>query len=231
MSLKQPPPPIRYVIFDCDGVLVDSEILAAQTVLMMLKPHGFVMDASEYGSRFAGKVEEDTLAIVQNEYGITLPDNFLAQLRSAIEHRLDHDLQAIAGIRDVVGSLSVPKAIVSNSRLCRVVASLEVTNLSDLFPKNLFAVDMVERPKPAPDIYLHAMQELGAQPAECLVVEDSPSGVTAAYRAGARVIGFLGASHIPVGHEATLKQAGASMIAPDAKALRELFDHLSLTTD
>ena len=229
MSLEEPFPSIRYIIFDCDGVLVDSEILASQTVLAMLRPYGFMMNKAEYGSRFSGKIEEDILTIVQNEYGIALPDSFLTEVRSAIERRLDSDLQPIAGMREVVESLSVPKAIVSNSRLRRVMASLNTTHLSDLFSENLFAVDMVERPKPAPDIYLYAMQKLRARPAECLVVEDSFSGVTAAYQAGAQVIGFSGASHVPAGHDKMLKQAGAQMITADAGALRELLDSMSLT--
>ena len=226
MKTEKLPHPIRCVIFDCDGVLVDSEILASQTVLAMLKPYGFVMSPEEYGSRFAGKVEEDTLAIIRGEYGISLPDDFLARLRLEIERHLDHDLQPIAGMKNVIKDLSLPKAIVSNSRLVRVIASLKTAGLAGLFGEELFAAEMVEHPKPAPDIYLHAARQLGVLPAECLVVEDSQSGVTAAHRAGMTVVGFLGASHIPAGHAEVVRQAGAWTTVADAGELEELFEKI-----
>lgn len=214
--------PIRQIIFDCDGVLVDSEILASQTVLRMLKPYGFTMGQEEYSQRFAGKVEEDTLAIVREEYQIDLPADFVSGLRPEIERRLDRELQPIAGMKEVISGLSLPKAVVSNSRLNRVIASLKTTGLSGLFEDDLFAVDMVSRPKPAPDLYEYAASQLGRLPAECLVIEDSPSGVTAAHQAGMPVIGFLGASHIPPGHGDTLRQAGAWTTVDDAAALARL---------
>ena len=223
MKLEKIPHPIQCVIFDCDGVLVDSEILAAQTVLTMLKPYGFVMDQEEYSSRFAGKVEEDTLAIVREEYQIELPDDFLDRLRSEIERHLDQDLQPITGMKEAVERLSLPKAIVSNSRSNRVIASLETTGLSGLVGDNIFAVEVVEHPKPAPDIYLYAARQLGVSPAACLVVEDSQSGVTAAHRAGMTVVGFLGAGHIPPGHQEVVKQAGAWTTVANAEELDTLF--------
>ena len=226
MNIKPFTQPIRQIIFDCDGVLVDSEILAAQTVLRMLEPYGFTMSQEEYSHRFAGKVEEDTLAIVREDYHIDLPDDFLPQLRLEIERRLDHELQPIAGMKAVINGLSLPKAVVSNSRLVRVIASLKTAGLSELFGDDLFAVEMVAHPKPAPDIYRYAASQLGHSPAECLVVEDSPSGVTAAHQAGMPVVGFLGASHIPVGHGDTLLQAGAWTAVADAEALGRLFEEI-----
>lgn len=226
MRTEPLPHPIQYVIFDCDGVLVDSEILASQTVLEMLAPYGFTMDPEEYGRRFAGKIEEDILAIVRKEYSITLPDDFLSQLRLAIERRLNRDLQPISGMKEVISDLSLPRAVVSNSRSDRVIASLETAELTSLFGDALFAVEMVKRPKPAPDIYQYAARQLGVLPSECLVVEDSQSGVTAAHRAGMKVIGFLGASHIIAGHEEALKQAGAWTVVADAVALRTLFSQV-----
>ncbi len=111
------PKTVQCVIFDCDGVLVDSEILATQTSLRMLQPYGFTMSPEEYGRLFAGKVEEDTLRIVQNEYGIELPDDFTAQLRQEIAHCLDHELQPISGMKEIIAAVSLPRAVVLNSRL------------------------------------------------------------------------------------------------------------------
>lgn len=215
------PPVIQCVIFDCDGVLVDSEIIANQTALQMLRPYGFVMTPEEYGRQYAGKVEEDILRIIQEEHGINLPSDFITRLRQAIDHDLDHELRPIPGMKEVITALPVPRAVVSNSRLVRVVASLKVAGLSASFGDNVFAVDLVQNPKPAPDLYLYAAQHLGVPPAACLVVEDSASGVTAAHRAGMPVIGFLAASHIPPGHAVTLKQAGARSTASSAAELME----------
>lgn len=221
MNFKNKSQAVQCVIFDCDGVLVDSEILANRTALEMLRPYGFVMSPEEYGRLYAGKVEEDILRIVREEHGIDLPDNFNVQLRQAIDHRLDNDLQPISGMKEVIAAVALPRAVVSNSRLARVTASLQMAGLSDLFGEHVFAVDLVENPKPAPDLYLHAAQRLGVEPAACLVVEDSSSGVTAAHRAGMPVIGFLAASHIPPGHAETLMQAGAYTTANTAVELAE----------
>ena len=209
------------VIFDCDGVLVDSEILANQTALQLLRPFGFTMSPQDYGSSFAGKVEEDILGIIQEEYGIDLPEDFNVQLRRAIDYRLDHELQPILGMKEVVAAVALPRAVVSNSRLARVEASLKMAGLSQAFSENVFAVDLVAHPKPAPDLYLYAARQLRIEPAACLVVEDSTSGVTAAHRAGMPVIGFLAASHIPPGHADTLRQAGAYVTVADARELTE----------
>ena len=213
--------PVQCVIFDCDGVLVDSEILANRTALQMLQPFGFTMSWQDYGSSFAGKIEEDILRIIQEEYGIDLPPDFNVQLRRAIDHRLDHELQPIAGMKEVVAAVALPRAVVSNSRLARVAASLKMAGLAKAFGDNVFAVDLVARPKPAPDLYLYAARQLDTEPAACLVVEDSASGVTAAHRAGMPVIGFLAASHIPPGHADTLRAAGAYTTAVTAAELAE----------
>ena len=215
--------PARCVIFDCDGVLVDSEILANQTALQLLRPFGFRMTWEEYGHRFAGKVEEDILRIIEEEYDVDLPDDFNIELRRAIDDRLDHELRPIPGMEEVVAAVTPPRAVVSNSQLARVTASLKVAGLAEAFGENVFAVDLVARPKPAPDLYLYAARQLKVEPAACLVVEDSASGVTAAHRAGMPVIGFLAASHIPPGHAETLRQAGAYTTANNAS---ELIEHL-----
>jgi HAD superfamily hydrolase (TIGR01509 family) len=226
LELKNLNSQIRCVIFDCDGVLVDSEILASQASLRMLKPYGFTMSPKEYSHLFAGKVEEDILAIIQRDYHINLPDDFLSKVRLEIEHSLDHELQAIKGVKETIAKIPVTKAVVSNSRLVRVISSLKVAGLSEIFGKNLFAAEMVKRPKPAPDVYLHAASELGFEPSACLVVEDSQSGVTAAHRAGMNVIGFLGASHIPDGHERTVREVGAFTTASNMEALGRMFQEV-----
>jgi beta-phosphoglucomutase-like phosphatase (HAD superfamily) len=124
-------------------------------------------------------------------------------------------------MKEVVAAVALTRAVVSNSQLVRVTASLKVAGLAEAFGENVFAVDLVARPKPAPDLYHHAARQLKVAPAACLVVEDSASGVTAAHRAGMPVIGFLAASHIPPGHADTLMRAGAYTTAANAAELTE----------
>ena len=210
---------VQCVIFDCDGVLVDSEILATRTSLRMLRPYGITMSVEEYSRLFAGKVEEDILRIIEQKYDVAFPPDFTARLQREITHCLDHELQPIPGMKAVIAEVALPKAVVSNSRMVRLNASLNVAGLSDFFGDHVFAVDLVVNPKPAPDLYLHAARQLGVAPAACLVVEDSLSGATAAHRAGMPVIGFLAASHIPAGHADTLTEAGAYATAATASEL------------
>lgn len=217
---------IKAVIFDCDGVLVDSEIIASTIALELLKPLGFNMSLEEYAKAFAGKVERDTLNIIQNEYKITLPSEFLSQLRLKIEYALDNDLKAIKGVYDTIQSIDLPKAVVSNSRQVRVIHSLKVAGLADFFGENLFSSDMVEKPKPDPAIYLLAAQILGVRPEQCLVIEDSISGATSALRAGMNVIGFLGGSHIFNGHDSKLKETGVFATANDMNDLQKVINSI-----
>lgn len=223
MKINKVKLPIQCIIFDCDGVLVDSEIIASRVVLQKLKPLGFHMDEKTYSHKFAGKVEADTLKIIREEYQISIPEDFLANLRLEIEKSIDEELQAIPGARDTIQTIPVKKAVVSNSRLVRVISSLKVAGLSDLFGDQLFSAEMVENPKPAPDVYLHAARELNVDPANCLVVEDSQSGVTAAYLAGMQVVGFLAASHIPESHDVTVTEAGAFTTVASMAELKQLF--------
>lgn len=220
---------IKAVIFDCDGVLVDSEIIASRTALSMLRPYGIEMSVPEYAKKFAGKVEEDTLHILKTDFQLDLPDDFLSKLKLKIEHALDNDLETIKGSIDVISNIHLPKAVVSNSRLVRVLHSLKLASLEDYFGKYIFSAEMVEKPKPDPAVYLLAASKLEINPTNCLVIEDSPSGATAAVKAGMHVIGFLGGSHIYEGHAEQLQQSGVFTTAKDMddlnKKLRKLLSN------
>lgn len=226
MQMKE----IKAVIFDCDGVLVDSEIIASSTALEMLKPYGVEMSIHEYARKFSGKVEEDTIQIIKTEYKVDLSNEFLSNLKLRIEHALDHDLEPIKGAAEVISSIHLPKAVVSNSRLVRVIHSLKLASLEEHFGKNVFSAEMVEKPKPDPAVYLLAANKLNVDPGNCLVIEDSPSGATAAVRAGMHVIGFLGASHIYEGHEIQLKKNGVFTTAKDMKDLKGKIEQLLSNT-
>lgn len=209
MILKQFKSKISAIIFDCDGVLVDSEFVASQVSLRMIEPYGVRMTLQDYARLFAGKVEEDIIGVIKKEYNIDLPKDYVPKLKLAIEKALDNELQPIPGVKETLSNIQKKMGVASNSRLVRVIHSLKIAGISNIFEKNLFAAEMVARPKPYPDLYLLAAEKLNASPNECLVIEDSETGVTAATAAGMQVIGFLGGSHIYEGHGQKLMKAGA----------------------
>lgn len=217
---------IAAVIFDCDGVLVDSEFIASQVSLRMLEPYGVTMTAQDYARLFAGKVEEDIIGVIKKEYNVALPEDYVPKLKLAIENALDNDLQPISGVKETLTNIQKKVGVASNSRLVRVIHSLKIADLSDVFEKNLFAAEMVAQPKPYPDVYLLAAQKLKVSPNECLVVEDSVTGVTAATSAGMHVIGFLGASHIYEGHDQKLIKAGAFTTAQNMEELNVIIQQI-----
>lgn len=197
------------LIFDCDGVLVDSEAIAEATLIRQLAELLPDIPRDVALRQALGMTTANILAHLEAQSAHRLPADALARVDAAIEARLAEELRAIEGVAEVVARLELPLAIVSNSRRRRVVASLANTGLDAwLGDVPLFTAEQVEQPKPAPDLYLLAARSLGCAPRDCLVVEDSVSGVTAARAAGMTVIGFTGASHIEDGHAERLQAAG-----------------------
>jgi len=211
------------LIFDCDGVLVDSEVIAEATLLQQLGQ--LLPDIPEDVAlrQALGMTTGAILERLERQSAHRLPADALERIDGAIEARLAKELRAVEGVADTLAGIELPVAIVSNSRRRRVLASLAVTGLdARLGEVPLFTADEVERPKPAPDLYLLAARRMGRAPADCLVVEDSVSGVTAAHAAGMTVIGFTGASHIEEGHVARLLEAGAWRVLPAMHGLESL---------
>jgi HAD superfamily hydrolase (TIGR01509 family) len=186
------------VIFDCDGVLVDSEIIAADTLADMLGRYGQPADSSQVLERYLGR----SFKAVQDDYraatGTPLPASFAAEQRQALETAFRAELKPIEGIRDVLRRLQkrgVPYALASSSSLDRIEDSLEITGLAPYFEGRVFSSSMVKRGKPAPDLFLHVAKEMAAAPGRSLVIEDSPAGVAAGKAAGMTVWGFTGGGH------------------------------------
>ncbi|SDL36910.1 haloacid dehalogenase superfamily, subfamily IA, variant 3 with third motif having DD or ED [Modicisalibacter muralis] len=199
------------LIFDCDGVLVDSEAIAEAVIVQRLGEWLPDIQPAAMLRQALGMTTAAILEHIERHSAHSLPSDALLRIESDIEKHLERDLQAIEGVLEAVAELRLPLAIVSNSSRRRVQASLANTGLLEtlLGEAPLFTADQVERPKPAPDVYLLAARSLNSEPRDCLVVEDSVSGVTAAHAAGMTVIGFTGASHIEPGHGERLKQVGA----------------------
>tara|TARA_R110002012_G_scaffold52905_2_gene135923 strand:- start:1305 stop:1976 length:672 start_codon:yes stop_codon:yes gene_type:complete len=216
---------MRTLIFDCDGVLVDSEALAEDTLVVYLTRWLPDLDITERLSQALGMTTADILAYMERLSAHTLPPDATEQVDSAIEARLARELKAIDGAEKAVRGIALEKAVVSNSRRSRVLASLASTQLADAFGDvAIFTADQVAHPKPDPALYRLAASQLGQVPRDCLVVEDSVAGVTAAHAAGMCVIGFVGASHVDADQSARLTQAGAWRILDHMHGLEALVD-------
>ena len=205
------------ILFDCDGVLVDSEIIACRVLAAEIGARIPELDQADFAANIFGVTDHDAVRQAEAEYGVRLPDGFADQAAAAIRREVLRSVEPVAGTAEAVGSIDLPMAVVSNSPLGRVRRMLDRTALQSFFGDRLFCAEMVARPKPFPDVYLSAAAALGAEPSRCIAVEDSIAGVTAAAAAGMSVIGFLGGSHIQPGHGQRLLQAGAMALC-DAMA-------------
>ena len=194
---------------DCDGVIVDSEVLAERVLteaLSELAPRGEIeaLVRASFGLSMSR-----ILAEASARFGLDLPADTLAVLRARSEALLETSVEPIAGVREALEAIDLPMAVVSNSRRASVENSLRRAGVDSIFGGRIFSAELVAAPKPAPDVYRLACETMGFAPSCTLAIEDSSAGVRAAVAAGVRVIGFTGASHIPPGHARTLAQLGA----------------------
>ena len=211
-------PPL--VIFDCNGVLVDSEAIAATIAAQELTRVGFAVTPDIIARFFAGRRPADMLADVEAATERKLPPNFGAMLAATTMRRLRDEVRATAHADYALTWLRGPKCVASSSPLDRVRATLEATDLLRHFEPNVFSASDVAHGKPAPDLFLDVANKVGVQPADCIVVEDSPAGVAAAHAAGMVPIGFVGGSHTGPDLGAYLTNAGARTVIADMRALK-----------
>ncbi len=205
---------IKLVIFDCDGVLVDSEYLAARHESRRYGEQGFKLSTTEFSGRFAGKTGEVISREIEEELGKKLPEGFYKQVELELDEILEREIVAISGIAAALKKITLPRCICSNSGPKRLELMLKKTGLHEAFKPAIYsAKDLTPpAPKPAPDIFLHAMREFGVSGRQAVVIEDSTHGVLAAKRAGARVIGFTGGKHSYPQHAEKLSEAGAETV-------------------
>ena len=182
------------VIFDCDGVLVDSEVLSCQCLSEVLGECGIALSEDEAVELFLGRSSAALLSHYKDDRRVN-PETFLPELKSRVLQRFSQQLRPIPGVEAVVSRLESLSCVASSSDLDRVSQSLALTGLASLFGSRLYTAQMVERGKPAPDLFLYAAAQMHAAPQRTLVIEDSVSGVTAAKAAGMAVWGFVGGSH------------------------------------
>jgi HAD superfamily hydrolase (TIGR01509 family) len=204
-------PPLL-VVFDCDGVLVDSEPISNGVLAEMLAEQGWELTLAEARARFQGLLLEDVRADAERHLGRALPAGWLEQYVSRRAAVFDAELRPVPGARELVERVlhaGMAACVASQGSLAKTARSLALTGLADLFGEGArFSAAQVPRGKPHPDLFLHAAATLGVAPADCAVVEDTPSGVTAAARAGMTVYGFCADSD-----ERALRDAGAETAA------------------
>jgi len=207
------------VIFDCDGVLVDSEILSLEVELAMLAEQGLTFTRIDYVTRFMGLSHDGFFAAMNQEaaarLGAPLPPDFRAELMARVRQTMLDNLTAIPGAHEAVTATTLPKAVASSSTREGLERKLRQVGLWDHFAPHVYSAQHVENAKPAPDLFLHAARALGIAPADCLVIEDSVNGVTAGIVAGMTVWGFVGGGHADDGLGDRLTAAGASRILAD----------------
>jgi HAD superfamily hydrolase (TIGR01509 family) len=208
------------VIFDCNGVLVDSEPIAAAVLVEALRRIGLTLSADGAMRRFQGRRPADILAAIEKATGTKLPSDFAATTATETLHRLRTELRAMAHAAHALTWIRGPKAVASSSPPDRIQLSLEVTGLIRFFEPRLFSASQVRHGKPAPDLFLLAAARSKADPADCIVVEDSPPGIAAAAAAGMTPIGFVGCSQTPGRLASELIAAGARGVVADLRSLK-----------
>lgn len=212
---------VKHIIFDCDGVLIDSEIVAAEVLSKWLEEQGYAIDVNDFISRFTGKTFTDILEIAKLEGHLTHELNIKEEVL-ALDQKIQTQIRPIDGVKEMLEQLKRPISAVSNSAKAYVEHALNLLNVSHLFEDRIFSAEMVAEAKPSPQVYELALKKLQLRPSDVIVVEDSKAGVQSAISAGLTVIGFLGGSHIRQGHQEQLETLGVRLFANDHKTLAKL---------
>ncbi len=206
------PAPFDLVIFDCDGVLVDSEVLAVEAFVAVLREAGLPATPAMI-ERCFGMKQADILLAVSEQTGLDVPADVAAELWPATRALFERELRPMPGVAAFIDGLGGrARCVASSSNPERIRLSLTLTGLADRFGEAVFSSHQVARGKPAPDLFLFAAERMGVDPGRCLVIEDSTYGVQGARAAGMRAVGFVGGSHIPAGHADALERAGAETV-------------------
>ncbi|ACS50810.1 HAD family hydrolase [Bartonella grahamii] len=228
-------PQIDLIIFDCDGVLVDSEYLAAKIGSQLLKQTGYEISPEELSERFAGLIFRDILKQVEQETEKPISAHLIDQMTNIFRTQIKTKLRAIDDVREAVEIIQTryPYCICSNAKSVDIKEMLTTVDLYDLFEGKIFSAPEVgtKRTKPAPDVFLFAAQQLQAEPQNTIVIEDSLHGVHAAIAAGMRVIGFTGGSHSYLGHSNALAEAGAETVIAKHAHLGEVLEAMAVWRD
>ena len=218
---------VQAVIFDCDGVLVDSEVLAHEVETEVLNEIGLHYDRHEFTARFMGMSDSAFFAALEADGQARLGRSIIDEIRGPMNERMrravEERLREIPGALSAVTTLRQVKAVASSSTAGRLAVKLRKTGLWDHFAPHIYSAEHVKHAKPAPDLFLHAAGALAVPPADCLVIEDSINGVLAGRAAGMRVWGFGGGGHMSERLMERLSETGAERIVSSWAEAEDLF--------
>ena len=210
------------VIFDCDGVLVDSEVISCRAHAETLTRHGYPITPDQVFDRFLGQSMRKATLEIERELGRNLPEDFHTQVYAEIFRLFAVSLEATPHIEEALDGIMLPVCVASSGPPEKISTSLNHVGLYDRFAPHIFSAVQVANGKPAPDLFLFAAEQMQTTPARCLVIEDSVAGVAAGRAAGMTVLGFHGGSHCTAGHADLLRAAGAAVTFNDMRELPEL---------
>ncbi|KEG19931.1 HAD family hydrolase [Bartonella bacilliformis] len=228
-------PQIDLIIFDCDGVLVDSEYLLAKIGSQLLKEIGYKISPEELSERFAGLIFCDILKKIEQEIGKPISAHIIDRMSDLFRAQMKTDLHPINGVKRAIENVKsrYPYCICSNAMKTDIEQMLITVNFFDFFEDKIFSAPEVgtKKPKPAPDVFLFAAHELGIKPQNAIVIEDSIHGVRSAKAAGMRVIGFTGGSHSYLNHSNDLIASGAETVINKYAHLPKVLEAMTIWQD
>jgi HAD superfamily hydrolase (TIGR01509 family) len=217
---------IKLVIFDCDGVLINSEPLASRTLAEALNRVGVAITPAEAHRRFTGNAEPEIRRICETDYGLADVSGLFARWHEDLYATFATDLLPMDGMLELVAGLNLPKCVASNSSAERLGKSLGNTNLAPLFASHVYSAQAVANPKPAPDLLIHCATQFSIRPDQCVMIDDSPHGVRAAVAAGMIPIGFVDPVDPRLDRVKTLMRAGAEAVATGSDELRLVLEQV-----
>ncbi|MFM8746999.1 MAG: HAD family hydrolase [Aestuariivirga sp.] len=223
--LTRPMPAFDLVIFDCDGVLVDSEMLSAGVLMALMAEHGLPITPEIFRADFLGRSFANAAAQVERRYGRPLPDGFQQTYRERLLRQMRAELKPMAGVTELLRTLSCRYCLATSSSPERLAVTLGVTGLAPFFTGLSFTASEVERGKPAPDLFLHAARRMGVAASRSVVIEDSEMGLRGAFAAGMTAWHFAGGAHVAAGYrlpEDVVPHRAVASMAGLGEALAEL---------
>lgn len=220
--------PIELIIFDCDGVLIDSEYLSSLIIAELLSKAGYSITPQEVSEKYAGLIIMDILKRLEKQTDIYFSLDIVVELHKQFSARMSTELRLIHGVKEAIAELELPYCICSNASTENLVNMLELFGLTQLFKNRLFSAQDVgsKKLKPDPNVFLFAAKKFNIKPEHCLVIEDSTHGIAAAKSANMRAVGFTGGSHTYTGHGNALADAGAETVYADHSELNLVIDAL-----
>jgi HAD superfamily hydrolase (TIGR01509 family) len=213
---------MKAVIFDCDGVLVETEAIYQEAQHKFLDDLGIIYQPYDYVENFMGLPESSQMPMMKSLYGDVFPKDYRQKVIQYCHEQMDIGIELVTGAEDFIKDLRIPFSVASSSDKNLLDHKMRVVGLHPFFAPHIYSTDLVSRGKPFPDLFLHAAQGMNINPADITVVEDSPNGVKAALAAGMKVIGLGAARHCGGRHQEIMRATGAHDYASSYKELKAI---------